>query len=147
MALVIATGLGSGYSPFAPGTAGSVVGVALAWLVAPYGWPAFLAATALIFAAGVWAAGVAEGVYRQKDCGKITVDEVAGMLITVAFIEPSMINLLAGFFLFRFFDIVKPYPANWCDSRLGGGAGVMLDDVVAGVYANICLRLGLAAFA
>lgn len=138
--ITLATGLGSGYSPVAPGTAGSVVGIAAAWLLAGLGWPLYLLVTAAIFVSGVWAAGIAEEIYQAKDSGRITVDEVAGMLLTVAFVPPTLLNLVAGFFLFRFFDITKPFPAGKIDASVGGGLGVMLDDVVAGIYANICLQ-------
>lgn len=138
--LTVSSGLGSGYSPFASGTAGSVVGLAVAWLLYCLGWPVYLLVTAALFAAGVYVSGLAEEIYRQKDSGRIVIDEIVGMLLTVAFVPFTPVNLVAGFLLFRVFDIVKPFPARRIDQRMGGGMGVMLDDVVAGIYANICLQ-------
>jgi len=139
-ALIIATGLGSGYSPFAPGTAGSLVALPFIWLLYGYsGWVYALVA-ALVFVTGTWAAGVAEEVFNEKDSGKITIDEIAGMLVAMFLIPPTPGMMLGGFILFRLFDITKPFPAGVADRRLGGGLGVMLDDVVAGVYANLCLQ-------
>ena len=144
--ILIASGLGTGYSPVAPGTAGSALAVVLAAL---YAWAAGLgrfegllypALILLLFVVGVWAAGKAEAIYGQKDCGKIVIDEVVGMLITLYLLPASWLYLTLGFFMFRLFDIVKPFPARRIDQGLGGGLGVMLDDVVAGIYANICLQ-------
>ena len=146
-AVIIATGLGSGYSPVAPGTAGSVVGLAVALPFALWGGTATLggawyaAVTLVLFAAGVWAAGRAEVIFGQKDCGKIVIDEIAGMLITLYLLPATWVYFTLGFFLFRIMDILKPFPARRIDQRMGGGLGVMMDDVVAGIYANLCLQL------
>lgn len=146
-AITIASGLGLGYSPIAPGTAGSLLGLPLAYLFAGMGAVWYAALTLLVFVVGVWAAGRAEVIYGQKDCGRIVIDEVAGMLITMFMLPVSPAYLLAGFLVFRFFDIVKPFPARRIDQRMGGGLGVMLDDVFAAIYANICLQALGAAFA
>jgi phosphatidylglycerophosphatase A len=144
--ILIASGLGTGYSPVAPGTAGSALGVGLAAL---YAWAGgfvrfegliFPALILILFVVGVWASGRAEVIYGQKDCGKIVIDEVVGMLITLYLLPATWLYLTLGFFMFRLFDIVKPFPARRIDQRLGGGLGVMLDDVVAGIYANLCLQ-------
>jgi len=138
--LVLATGLGSGYSPIAPGTAGSVVGLAVVWAMSGISPLAYTATCIALFIAGTAVSGIAEKIYGKKDCGKITVDEVLGMMLSLMFLPATHFNLIAGFFLFRFFDIVKPFPARRIDMRVGGGLGVMLDDVFAAVYANLCLR-------
>lgn len=138
--LALASGLGSGYSPVAPGTAGSVVGLAAAWMLAGVGHLPYLAICAAIFSAGVWAAGRAEFIYGVKDSGKITIDEVVGMMLTLWLVPATTLYLVSGFLLFRIFDIAKPFPARRIDSRMEGGLGVMLDDVVAAVYANLCLQ-------
>jgi phosphatidylglycerophosphatase A len=147
LAISIASGLGSGYSPVAPGTAGSVVGVIIAVLfIVLSGLNIFSGFTyavtfAVIFAVGVWSAGRAEVIYGEKDCGKIVIDEIAGMLLTLYLVPFDWRWLLAGFLLFRLFDIVKPFPARRIDQRVKGGWGVMLDDIVAGVYANVSLQI------
>jgi len=145
--LTIASGLGTGYSPFAPGTAGSLLGLLLVWLLSGatglggYWYPAL---TVLLFFIGVWASGHAEVIYGKKDCGKIVIDEVVGMFVTLYLLPAAPLYFVSGFILFRFFDILKPFPASRIDQRLGGGLGVMLDDVAAAVYANLCLH-GLKA--
>jgi len=138
--LIIATGLGSGYSPFAPGTAGSLVALPFIWLL--YGGTPWVYAlvTLVVFAVGTWAAGVAEEVFNAKDSSMITVDEVAGMMVAMFLVPVTPAMMAGGFVLFRLFDIFKPFPAGAVDKRVGGGLGVMLDDVVAGVYANLCLQ-------
>lgn len=145
--LAISSGLGLGYSPVAPGTAGSVLGVVIALAYSRLGGhevisgPAYLAICVLVTIVGVWAAGRAEAIYGQKDCGKIVIDEVAGMLITMYLLPATPLYLFAGFLVFRFFDIVKPFPARRIDQNVKGGLGVMLDDVVAGVYSCLCLHV------
>ncbi len=145
--IAIASGLGAGYSPVAPGTAGSVVGVIIAFLLAAlsglgsFSGTTYALLTVFIFFVGVWAAGRAEVIYGQKDCGRIVIDEIAGMLVTLYLIPFDWRWLIAGFFLFRLFDITKPFPARTIDRRMGGGWGVMLDDIAAGIYANIALRI------
>jgi phosphatidylglycerophosphatase A len=151
VAIAIATFGGSGLFPFASGTVGSaaLLAVYAAIVLAGAGGGALVAVQlggcALLFAAGVWACGVVEEIYG-KDGGEMVVDEALGMLLAVTLIPPTPVNLIAAFFLFRLFDIVKPWPAGACE-RLPRGWGVMLDDLVAGIYANVALRIGLAAWA
>jgi phosphatidylglycerophosphatase A len=140
LALAIAT-CGVGYLPLMPGTFGSLVGVgiflALTRLTAVI-IPLLLAILAFTFV-GIWAGTRTEELAKRKDPGKIVVDEVAGQLIALfplVFVKWSMIMVMVSFILFRFFDIVKPYPANRLQ-ELKGGAGVMCDDLVAGAYAAI----------
>jgi len=145
LALVLATALYTGYFPFAPGTVGSVVGVVVYLALAASGiaW-AVPAAIVAVFAVGVWAAGRAEAHFRTTDPGPVVIDEVAGMLVSLAWIDVGYAGLAAGFVLFRIFDIIKPYPAGRLE-RLPGGWGIMADDVAAGVYANLVLRLLIVA--
>ena len=138
--LFVATGAGSGYAPIAPGTAGSGVGLLLYWPLAGLGGAAYLAAVAGISALGVWAAQRAEGLFGRRDDGRITIDEVAGMLLSLAFLPRRLDVVVAGFLLFRLFDIAKPPPARAAES-LPGGLGVMTDDLVAGLYANVVGQL------
>ena len=141
--LFVATGAGSGYSPIAPGTAGSVVGVVLfALLVWGLGLstPELLACLAVVTGIGIWAAGKAEEMFARKDDGRITIDEVAGMLVSLIALPVRIEVLVAGFFLFRLFDIWKPPPARRLEA-LGGGLGIVADDLMAGVYANLAGQL------
>ena len=140
--LFVATGAGSGLVPVAPGTAGALVGlgiwVALAWSgMPPLAVPlAALVATGI----GVWAAGRAGQLFGNEDDGRITIDEVAGMLLSLAFLPLRPDVAITGFLLFRLFDIWKPFPADRAE-RLPGGVGVMADDLVAGLYANLAGQL------
>lgn len=139
IALGIATALGLGFAPFAPGTVGSAAGLAL-WAALPAG-DRWLGLTIIAVAvAGTWSAGVAERRYQARDPGVVVIDEVFGMLITLFAIRPGWRLALAGFALFRVFDVIKPYPSHRLE-RLPGGLGIMADDAMAAIYANIGLRL------
>jgi phosphatidylglycerophosphatase A len=140
LVLFAATGAGSGYSPVAPGTVGSAVGLAIWSLARELPTPAYLALVAAVLAGGAWAAHLAEPIFGGKDDGRITIDEVAGMLLSLALLPPVGSAALvgaSGFLLFRIFDIAKPPPALRAEA-LPGGIGVMADDVVAALYANVC---------
>jgi phosphatidylglycerophosphatase A len=133
----VATGAGSGHAPVAPGTFGSAVGLLLYPLLDALGPWLYLLATLGLLSLGVWAAEEAERVYARKDDGRIVVDEVVGQLLTLAPLSllgvPSGFGwLVTGFVVFRCLDIWKPGPARWAE-RCEGGAGVMLDDAVAGL--------------
>jgi phosphatidylglycerophosphatase A len=142
LARVIATGLGSGYSPIAPGTAGSLVGLLCFWPLARV--PLALLAVAIVglFFVGVAASTVVAEQVGLHDPGIVVVDEVIGMWITLALLPFTPLTAALGFLLFRLMDIVKPYPARALE-RLPGGWGIVADDVMAGIYANLALRLGL----
>lgn len=144
-AVWIATCGGVGYFPVAPGTAGSAVGIILVAVlgrVVPgrgWSWVLLAAAAVSIFLVGAWAAGRAERFFGRTDPGHVVIDEVAGQLITfLARPEASWKWLLAGFILFRFFDVIKPFPARRAE-RLPGGWGIMTDDVLAGLYSLAAL--------
>lgn len=142
LATAIATGLGAGFSPVAPGTAGTIVAVPLGWamLEATAASPSLqLPFLAAVTAVAVWSAGVAATRLGLKDPGQVVVDEVAGYLVTVAFLPASWTTLLAGFVLFRLFDITKPPPCRRAEA-LPGGVGIVADDVMAGIYANLALQ-------
>jgi len=140
LAVFIATVGYCGYFPIAPGTVGSAAGLvfyALVWWTqSPILEVGLIVA---LFAAGVWAGTAAERYFGGIDPGPIVIDEVVGMLITLAFIPAGWSAALAGFVLFRIFDVIKPYPAGRFE-RLHGGLGVMADDAMAAVYANLVLR-------
>ena len=146
LALAIAT-CGVGYLPLMPGTFGSLVGVAIfVALTRVAGGTILLLVAILVFTfAGIWAGTRTEEISGHKDPGKIVVDEVAGQLIALIpllFVKWSITTVMVSFILFRFFDIVKPYPANRLQD-LEGGVGVMCDDLVAGAYAAIILLVGM----
>ena len=138
--MAIATGLYSGYLPKAPGTWGSLVGVLLYLLLAGLSLPACLLVIAALLIIGTFTPGEAEKILNQEDPKVVVIDEIAGMLITLAGTRPEPLLLLAGFLLFRFFDILKPFPINLIDQRLHGGLGIMLDDVVAGLFSLALLQ-------
>jgi len=145
LATAVATGLGSGYSPVAPGTAGSLVGLALFWAVHHLPLVAQAAATVVMFAVGVVAAGHVARRLRIEDPGVVVADEVAGMWVSLLGLPLTGVTAAAAFVLFRIFDVFKPYPARDLE-RLPGGWGIMCDDVMAGIYANLLLRAGLLAW-
>ena len=150
LAVFLATAGYSGYFPIAPGTVGSAVGLlvyaAVAWAQSPHmlTMPATEVLVILcLFGAGVWAGTTAERYFGGIDPGPIVLDEVVGMLITLAFIPVGLSGALTGFVLFRIFDVIKPFPARRLEA-LHGGLGVMADDAMAAVYANVSLRLVMA---
>ena len=142
VALALATVGGIGYAPFAPGTFGSAVGVLVWFLLGPNAMVQGIAIAA-VFGAGVWSAGVCERHCSRTDPGHVIIDEVVGMLITLFLIPVGWAGAAGAFLLFRLADVVKPYPANRFE-RLHGGLGIMADDCMAGVYANLALRAILA---
>ncbi len=140
IARLIATGFYTGYAPKAPGTAGSLFGLFLYWAIPESKSVYSLAGIVLIFFTGVWAANQVEKETRVQDNQIIVIDEIVGMLITVVLFKKTLIWLVVGFLLFRFFDIVKPFPAK-SSEKIPHGWGVMMDDVIAGIYSALWLRL------
>ena len=143
VALAVATSMGVGYVPFAPGTFGSLAGLLL-WALLPAAPVPQLAAIVVLFVAGSWSASVAERHFGATDPGYVVVDEVMGMLITVWMNPVGGVGATIGFLCFRALDVIKPYPANRLEN-LHGGVGVMADDAMAAVYANLALRACLLA--
>lgn len=146
VSLFIATGAFSGYAPVAPGTVASFICAILAWFLLPHpssplSTAAMLVSLAAFIALAIWTADCAERVLGP-DASAIVIDEFAGYLIAVAFLPKSVFVYVAAFLLFRLIDIIKPFPARRAES-LRGGVGVVLDDVVAGVYANVLIHLML----
>lgn len=140
LAVFVATAGYCGYFPIAPGTIGSAAGLLVYLVVWWAGSPIVEAALiALTFVAGTWAATRAERFFGGIDPGPVVIDEVLGMLITLAFIPAGWTAVLTGFVLFRVFDVIKPYPADRLE-KLHGGFGIMADDAMAAVYANLSLR-------
>ena len=137
----MATGFYIGTVPVAPGTFGSLIGLPLCFLLARL---TFLQSVLFIlifilFAVGI--ASAAEKIFKQKDPGQIVIDEIAGILVTFAGLPFNLKTALAGFVIFRLLDILKPFPIRILDKRMGGGSGVVLDDVLAGIYGNLILRI------
>lgn len=144
LALLVASFGYVGRSPVAPGTAGSAAALPVFLAVRLVGSPAVEACLLVALgAAGVWSASVTERQLGVTDPGIVVIDEVVGMLLTLAFMPLGWGGILAGFVLFRVFDIIKPYPCAHAE-RLPGGWGIMADDVLAGVYANVVLRIACA---
>jgi len=142
LGLAIATAFGVGYAPVAPGTFGSAAGLLVWWLLPAS--PIVQGATIIaVFVAGSWGGNVAERHFGRTDPGQVVIDEVMGMLITLFLNPVGWMGAIAGFVLFRVFDVIKPYPANRLE-QLHGGIGVMADDAMAAVYANLVLRAALA---
>ena len=138
-ALLLATAGGVGYVPFAPGTFGSMVGVAL-WAVLPSSWVTQAIVIVALFVLGSWSGSVAEHHFGRTDPSQVVIDEVVGILMTLFLNPVGWAGALAGFLIFRLSDIVKPYPSNRFE-RFPGGVGVMADDAMAAVYANLALRI------
>ena len=135
----LALGFGTGLSPKAPGTVGTLAALPLyAALVALPLW-AYLLATALVSVAGIWICARAARDFGVHDHPAIVWDEIAGILVALLFVPADWLWLLATFVAFRFFDVLKPWPIRWLDRRVGGGLGIILDDLVAGLAAGITL--------
>jgi len=130
----LAFGLGSGLSPLAPGTAGTIAAVLPALFLVQIPWPVGLAIVALSFVVGIWLCGVAGRALGEHDHGGMVWDEFVGFWLVLLFVPFDWIWWLAAFFVFRVFDILKPWPIRWLDRRVQGGFGVMLDDLIAGFY-------------
>ena len=140
-ALILATVGYCGYFPIAPGTVGSAAGLALLGLVRLSGSPLVeLLVIVTVCALGVWSATEAEQLFGREDPGPVVIDEVAGMLITLAWLPVGWGGALVGFLLFRVLDIVKPFPADRLE-QLPGGWGIVADDVCAGLYAHVGMRV------
>ncbi|OGL40748.1 MAG: hypothetical protein A3C43_10705 [Candidatus Schekmanbacteria bacterium RIFCSPHIGHO2_02_FULL_38_11] len=138
--ILFTTGFYSGYFPIASGTAGSFVGVGLYLLMDRFiSVPYYAVVTLVVFILGILASSKAEVVFAKKDSGKIVIDEIVGFMVTMFAIPSTLKYVLAGFFLFRVFDIIKPFPIRRFE-KLEGGLGVMLDDFIAGIYVNLILH-------
>ncbi len=138
--LFFASGCGAGYVPLMPGTAGSLIGILVFLLIHRMVIPLYiLTVIAFVFFA-IWASGRAEAIYGKRDDRRIVIDEIVGMLVGLFAMPVNIKIILAGFLLFRFFDIAKIFPANLVQSKLNGGPAVVLDDIVAGIYTIICLQ-------
>ena len=139
--LLLATGFGVGYSPIAPGTLGTLVAVPIYYFLSAIPSPIPEITLVGFFFLSVWISENAERFFGKKDDQRIVIDEIMGYLVTMLWVPQSTHFVVMGFLLFRVFDILKPFPIRGLEKKLKGGYGVVLDDVMAGVYANIILQL------
>ncbi len=144
--LLLASNAGLGYAPFASGTFGTLAGIPCFYYLSTFSGPLQLLTLTAILFLSFWAADEAGKIYEEADDGRIVIDELIGYLVTVAFLPFSWTTALLGFVWFRIFDILKPPPANWFDKEMKNGVGVTLDDIMAGIYAALALRICLALF-
>jgi len=140
-AVFLATGFYVGNIPFAPGTFGSLIGLPLCYLLAEIQLTAAIIAALLLIGLAIWISNAAERTFKRKDPGCIVVDEMAGMVVTLIGLPFNLITVVTGFILFRILDILKPFPIRVLDKRLSGGLGIVADDVVAGIFSNIIIRI------
>lgn len=136
----LAFGFGSGLSPLAPGTAGTAVAVVLYLLLPDMAWPLYLLFILCTFILGVWLCDRSSKTLGEHDPGGIVWDEFVGYWITMFMAPPGWLWVFVGFGLFRLFDVLKPWPVKWADSQVKGGLGIMLDDVIAGIMAALCIQ-------
>ncbi|MEJ2095814.1 MAG: phosphatidylglycerophosphatase A [Deltaproteobacteria bacterium] len=139
--LFLSSGFYLGRLPVAPGTFGSLPGLGLWLLLSRWEWLAILFFLVIFILFAAWIAGLAAEALDCRDPGSVVIDEIAGMAITMAGIPINWTACVAGFVLFRFFDIAKPFPIRWVDQHVKGGFGIVLDDVLAGIISNIALRI------
>lgn len=141
----LATGFGSGLAPYAPGTAGTLIGVFICLLCLPMTWIWRLIFVLVLLAISIYVSGQAEKIYQTKDDQRIVIDEIIGLQITMLPVDINVLNLCVAFVLFRIFDIIKPIPVRNLQG-LPGGWGVVADDVAAGIYAAAILWLVVYLF-
>jgi len=139
--IFIATGFYSGKIPFAPGTFGTIAAIpfALVFLIIPTSFIGIYIAGLILVA--IYFSDQAEKILGKKDPGCIVIDEIAGYVVTMSWVPINIYTIVAGFFIFRFFDIVKPGPVKYFENNFSGGAGVVLDDIMAGILSAAVLRI------
>lgn len=139
-ALILSSWFGTGLFPKVPGTAGTLAAIPMALVMNHLG-PFFGAIFLVIFIlAAVWSSGITERLMGQDDPKEVVIDEVAGFLLTIYLLPLSWLSIALGFIMFRFFDILKPFPIRRLE-RIGGGTGIVIDDLVAGVYASLSINI------
>ena len=137
----IAFGFGTGLAPKAPGTVGTLVALPIYWLIQDWSLLAYISVVVAAFIVGIWICQTTVDWLKQQDPSSIVWDEVVGYLVTMTAAPAGWHWMVAGFVLFRLFDIWKPWPVSLADKKLHGGLGIMLDDVVAGLYAALTMWL------
>ena len=144
--LFLATGFFIGYVPFAPGTFGTLLGMPLCYLITRLGVGLALTGVVLFIFLAIWLASKAEKISKQTDPAHIVIDEIAGVQVAFIGLPLNLATALCGFALFRAFDIIKPFPIRLLERKIRGGSGIVFDDIMAGIYANLVLRLVLVMF-
>ena len=139
--MFLATGFNIGYIPFAPGTFGSIPGLVLGFALAGLTLPLAVICLVVFIALAVGIAATAEKRLKQQDPGCIVIDEIAGMAVTLVGLPFNLTTALIGFIIFRILDVLKPFPIRSLDKRVSGGVGIVMDDVAAGILANLLLRM------
>ena len=143
MVVGIASGCFIGNVPLAPGTFGTVLGLPFCFLLSKINfYPAMIGVAGFIVLAG-WISHKARGILKMEDPGCIVIDEISGMMVTLLGLPFTPAFVISGFALFRIFDIIKPFPVGLVDKKVPGGAGIVADDVLAGIYANLIIRIFL----
>ena len=138
--LLLVTGFGVGYSPIIPGTLGTLIAIPVYLLLSSIPSPLYELTLFAFFFLAMWLSDNAEIYFGKKDDSRIVIDEMIGFLTTMLWIPGTVLTIVIGFVLFRFFDILKPFPIGSVEKKFKGGWGVVLDDVLAGAYANILIR-------
>jgi len=146
LVMFLATGCFIGNISFAPGTFGTILGLPLCFFISKIGFSAAVLLTLIFILCAIWIAQEAEKILKSKDPGCIVIDEIAGMILTLTGLPFNIISVTAGFFLFRILDIWKPYPIRLIERKFSGGVGVVMDDVAAGIFSNLVLRVLLKSF-
>jgi phosphatidylglycerophosphatase A len=141
----LALGAGLGLAPKAPGTFGTLLGIPLLFVM-PHSMIAYMAVLLVLFAAGVWCCHVCAKSLGVHDHPGIVWDEVVGYLLTMAAVPRTVMWVVAGFVVFRVFDIIKPWPISWVDRQVHGGLGIMLDDILAALFSLVVLQVLLRLF-
>ena len=139
--LFLATGGYIGRVPFAPGTFGTLIGLPFCLLLDHLHVGLAVVCVALFIGCAIGVASVAEKIIQQKDAAQIVIDEIAGLLVVFVGLPLNLYTAVLGFIIFRAFDILKPFPIRLLERKVSGGSGIVLDDVIAGLYANLILRL------
>ena len=139
--MFVATGCFIGNISFAPGTLGSIVGLPLCFLLSKIDLSIAVVLTVLFMFLSIRIAQQAEKILKTEDPGCIVIDEIVGLMVTLLGLPFNKVSAVAGFIIFRFIDILKPYPIRSIEKRLTGGTGIVMDDVVAGIYSNVVLRV------
>ncbi|MBW2412497.1 MAG: phosphatidylglycerophosphatase A [Deltaproteobacteria bacterium] len=141
--LFLATGFFSGHVPFAPGTFGTLIGLPICFLLSRFQVGLFAICVVLFIFFAIKVASAAEKIIKQKDPAQIVIDEIAGLLVVYVGLPFNLQTAVFGFIIFRVFDILKPFPIRLLEKKIKGGSGIVFDDVVAGIYANLILRLAI----
>ena len=139
--LFLSSGCGLGYMPKAPGTFGTLAGLPICWLMAQLRPVASLILAAVFILASIWISDQSARLLGRKDPGIIVIDEICGLVVALIGLPFTFVNVALGFVLFRVLDITKPVPIRTLERRIEGGAGIVVDDVVAGIMVNITLRI------